>query len=107
MKLKHLILSSLITVCYMGMTYAQDYSQSEVLQMASTFLGNNSDAVSVNGVRVLDSDEYLHTVRAGRDTLLIFYFWRGNRHFSNHRYPILVVDKQSTTKKTARINISL
>lgn len=50
MRTKHLVLSSLITACCMGMTYAQDYNQLEVLQMASSFLGNNSEAVSVNGV---------------------------------------------------------
>ena len=63
--------------------------------------------IIVDGVRVLCGDEYLHAVRAGRDTLLVHYFKGLNRRTSDHRYPILVVDKQSTTKKTSRIDISL
>ena len=65
--------------------------------------------IVVNGEIVQNNDVYvyLHAARAGIDTLLIDYFWHEIPHTSEHRYPILVIDKQSTTKKTSRIEISL
>lgn len=63
--------------------------------------------IVVDGEEVLDSDVYLHAAQVGKDTLLIDYFWHGIPHVSNHRYPILVIDKQPSTNKVSQLNISL
>ena len=63
--------------------------------------------VVIDGEEVYDEDVYLYAQRTGRDTLIAEMITVGHDGGTMFFYPILVVDKQSTTKGTSRINVSL